>query len=299
MPHLRLLDALEKHYAAVKAAHPTEGRRKNVLRALLAGWPDATAPVSNATTEFPIENLAPDPFDEVLDAADTPGLLIRTDFSNEEAWQAFLAKFQAAERELLESLRPSPPGDASSSDPSPKNQDVEMGAEAPAPQGDDGADSGGSDAEDDDDGALEAVVMVYNPTSSAERELVNNISNLSALQLFCDADIRPAIPPPPDMNTRYKPNNVLINKNGWQLVFAGKDLWIYDAQSARDECVRVVTQAGEMYGTATGDSWRARVTHIPELQFNTSFLNMKVDFGGLDRWDAHERSRNLTQASTL
>jgi hypothetical protein len=48
-----------------------------------------------------------------------------------------------------------------------------------------------------------------------------------------------------------------------------------------------------------GDSWRARITHIPELQFNMAFLGMKIDFGGLDRWDAQERARNLAEAAVL
>lgn len=45
-----------------------------------------------------------------------------------------------------------------------------------------------------------------------------------------------------------------------------------------------------------GDSWRARVTHVCELQFNMSFLGMKIDFGGLDKWDLAERERNLREA---
>ena len=48
-----------------------------------------------------------------------------------------------------------------------------------------------------------------------------------------------------------------------------------------------------------GDSWRARVTHIYELQFNMSHLGMKIDFGGLDKWDFKERTRNLEEAASL
>jgi hypothetical protein len=50
-----------------------------------------------------------------------------------------------------------------------------------------------------------------------------------------------------------------------------------------------------MYGTATGDSWRARVGHICELQVNMASGALKIDFGGLDRWDAGERQRNLRE----
>jgi len=49
----------------------------------------------------------------------------------------------------------------------------------------------------------------------------------------------------------------------------------------------------------SGDSWRARVTHIHELQFNMSYLGMKIDFGGLDRWDFDERKKNLEEAASL
>jgi hypothetical protein len=49
----------------------------------------------------------------------------------------------------------------------------------------------------------------------------------------------------------------------------------------------------------SGDSWRARVTHICELQFNLTYLEMKIDFGGLDRWDYNERKRNLDEAVML
>jgi hypothetical protein len=46
-----------------------------------------------------------------------------------------------------------------------------------------------------------------------------------------------------------------------------------------------------------GDSWRARVSHICELQVNLYLGTMKIDFGGLDRWDYNERQRNSQEAS--
>jgi len=61
----------------------------------------------------------------------------------------------------------------------------------------------------------------------------------------------------------------------------------------------LVSGHSDIYGTATGDSWRARVTHIHELQFNMSHLGMKIDFGGLDKWDFKERTRNLEEAASL
>jgi hypothetical protein len=49
----------------------------------------------------------------------------------------------------------------------------------------------------------------------------------------------------------------------------------------------------------SGDSWRARVTHICELQVNLHFGGMKIDFGGLDRWEYCERQRNMQEANLL
>jgi hypothetical protein len=47
-----------------------------------------------------------------------------------------------------------------------------------------------------------------------------------------------------------------------------------------------------------GDSWRAQVSHICELQVSIAG-GMKIDFGGLDRWDYSERKRNLDEAVHL
>jgi hypothetical protein len=48
-----------------------------------------------------------------------------------------------------------------------------------------------------------------------------------------------------------------------------------------------------------GDSWRAQVSHIFDLQFNMTCLKMKVDFGGLDRWEYAERLKNMAEAEQL
>ena len=46
----------------------------------------------------------------------------------------------------------------------------------------------------------------------------------------------------------------------------------------------------------SADSWRARVSHICELQVNLASGAMTIDFGGMDRWDYEERVRNLEEA---
>lgn len=44
-----------------------------------------------------------------------------------------------------------------------------------------------------------------------------------------------------------------------------------------------------------GDSWRARVDHIVDLQFSMRMSGMKIDFGGMDRWEYAERVRNIEE----
>ena len=46
-----------------------------------------------------------------------------------------------------------------------------------------------------------------------------------------------------------------------------------------------------------GDSWRARVSHICELQVNISTGAITIDFGGMDKYTYEERVRNLQDAT--
>ena len=49
-----------------------------------------------------------------------------------------------------------------------------------------------------------------------------------------------------------RPPNRLVDHDGWQEVYSGKTVWIYDAKSNQDQCVRLVSQkSAAMYGTAT------------------------------------------------
>jgi hypothetical protein len=38
------------------------------------------------------------------------------------------------------------------------------------------------------------------------------------------------------------------------------------------------------------------VTHMAELQANLAAHALRIDFGGLDRWDYAERQRNMSEA---
>ena len=107
------------------------------------------------------------------------------------------------------------------------------------------------DAEDDDDSAAPVFFVVDAAAASpADRARFAGLSNLAALRLLNDVDARRAPRPPPGTR-RIRPPNRLVDHDGWQEVYAGKTVWIYDARSNADQCVRLVSQRGAMYGTAT------------------------------------------------
>ena len=173
---------------------------------------------------------------------DAPGLgiVVRTDFSDEEAWQAFSEKLQAAEAEFSSAL-PEEPTEAESSaaGASSKDNDEEMDEDDPE-----------ADDVEVDESDTAPVFSVINPTVPSDRERLQSISNLTALRLFNDVDIRFA-PTPASDEKRIKPPNRLVDFHGRQEIYNGKMLWIYDAKSNTDQCVRLVGQQGAMYGTAT------------------------------------------------
>lgn len=230
-----------------------------------------------------------DPLDELINGQEL-GIILRADYSDESAWETFLSKLKDGEEEVKAKFA--------------------NGEEDPC-----------DDEHVDDDSSSEGspdippLIKIINPAPLELRALFTDISNLNALRLLNSVDIRPS----PALQTgtrRINPPHRLIDQGGWQEIYSGHTLWIYDAQSNIDQCVRLVSGQSDIYGTATyvfkwlrasktpddmhsGDSWRARVTHIYELQFNMSYLGMKIDFGGLDRWDFDERRKNLEEAASL
>ncbi|KAJ6497855.1 hypothetical protein C8R45DRAFT_142220 [Mycena sanguinolenta] len=279
------LQLLVRRYGVLKSQFPGEGRRKWNLRVLQEFWatdsPDISGPSTALAEEFLNDD---DPLDDLVGDGPQLGLLLRTDFSNDDAWQTFCSRLKSEEQDFIQSMQPTPPApaEASTSD----SGDVKM------------ADGDGDDDDSDDEsteGLVAPSIKIIDPASEQERSIFQNISNLRALRLLNDADIRPA-PTPPAGTKRYSPPNRLVDKRGWQEIYTGPTIWVYDAKSNADQCARLVGQQSDIYGTATGDSWRARVTHICELQFNMSVLDMKIDFGGMDRYDYPERRRNLEEA---
>jgi len=175
-----------------------------------------------------------DPFDQFSGGQDI-GLLLRTDFSNEDAWQAFCSKLQDSEREFAEALK----SDNSEAREHTSNQDTQMEA----------GDDSHSDSDTSDVDSM-PLIKVVDPMSTEHRLNFDKMSNLTALRLLNDVDIRLSPSPPPGTPRIYPPNR-LIDQAGWQEIYSGLTIWIYDALSNTDQCVRLVSQQGNMYGTAT------------------------------------------------
>lgn len=159
------------------------------------------------------------------------GLIVRTDFSDEPSWVAFCTRLQENEKEFILG-----------------SDDVDENASKQPLQPDNVGEEEDSDDEDSD--APPAIFHIINPSSPQERELLAGISNLGVLRLFNDVDVRPSPTSPHGANC-IRPPNRLVDYHGWQEFYRGKNVWIYDAKSNIDQCVRIVSQSGDMYGTAT------------------------------------------------
>ncbi|KAJ7072539.1 hypothetical protein C8F01DRAFT_973562 [Mycena amicta] len=273
---------LLRRYNIVKGQHPSEHQLIWELRILDEFWasnpqnvpspPGLTKPVRPAewadNPNLLYEKLAGQYTHEL-------GLLVRTDYSNEDAWSTFITKLQEAEDEFIGETSTSP--------------DVNM-VDADAD-----ADADSDDSSDDDGGFRRPIIKVVNPASEEDRQLLAGISNIHALRLFSDqVDVRPRARP-----AGMAPAAVhrLVDRNGLQEYYEGVTLWIYDAKSNVDQCARLVYgKSDDLYGTATGDSWRARVSHMIELQSEMAVNGTLISFGGLDRYDYEERKRNLEEA---
>jgi hypothetical protein len=177
----------------------------------------------------------PDPFD-YLTEDDQLGLIIRTDFSNEEAWSAFYNQVQQSQKDFISDLSLDQPDQEPASNL--EGNDTQMAAED--------ADDGESDSSHESPNFLK----ILNPVEQSDKIKFSNISNLTALRLFNDVDIRPTPSRPAGTKSISTPNP-LIDLAGWQEIYSGKNLWIYDTLSNVDGSVRVVSQTSDFYGTAT------------------------------------------------
>jgi len=174
----------------------------------------------------------PDPLDPLTED-DHLGLIIRTDFSNEEAWSAFCNQVQLSQKDLISDLTDGNPNQELA-----EGNDTQMAA------------TGTDDGESDSSNESPDFLKIVNPVEQSDRIRFTNMSNITALRLFNDVDTRPSPPRPAGTKPR-SPQNPLIDLTGWQEIYTGKNIWIYDALSNVDGSVRVVSQSSDLYGTAT------------------------------------------------
>lgn len=179
-----------------------------------------------------------DLFDEIADdEAPGLGILVRTDFSNDEAWGTFLAKLKEGEDEFSSSAG--------------REGDTEVDQDGSSASGS-ASDVKVNEGEDDSDGSSDQdsgpIISILDPSPEI-RPYFSDISNLTALRLLNDVDLRKLTIPP---NTkRFDPPNPIVDYDGWQEIYHGKTLWIYDATSNRDQCAKLVSKRSDFYGTAT------------------------------------------------
>ena len=185
-----------------------------------------------------------DLFDEIADdEAPGLGILVRTDFSNDEAWGTFLAKLKEGEEEFSSSSNRE--GDTEMDQGEPSASAPRSASTSDDKMDDDKNDSDGSSDQDQDS---VPIISILNPSLEI-RPYFSDISNLTALRLLNDVDLRKLVIPP---NTkRFDPPNPIVDYDGWQEIYHGKTLWIYDATSNRDQCARLVSKRSDFYGTAT------------------------------------------------
>lgn len=172
------------------------------------------------------------------------GIVVRTDYADEEAWGRFSQRLHDAELEFA----------AAPEEDDEMAQDEPEAAQTAAQGAEETQDANNAMQEDEEESSDEEdgpapVFHILNPSTPAARDVVSGISNLSALRLLNDVDVRPA-PKPPAGTKPISPSNRLVDHEGWQEIYLGKQIWIYDTKSNSDGCVRVVSQSGDMYGTA-------------------------------------------------
>ncbi|KAI5118838.1 hypothetical protein M0805_006158 [Coniferiporia weirii] len=226
------------------------------------------------------------------------GIVVRTDYSNDEAWGGFVDTLKEAEKDLaapedVDAMAEDVPRSDEPSASATQNEVEEGSASESESESEDDATGAGSTSTN----PVSLFALASPPASSPLRAHLSGASNLTALRLFNDVDTVRA-PVPPTGTRRVKPGHRLVDLDGFVEAYVGPMLWVYDAQSNTDRAARVVNQRVESYGAATADSWRARASFLPELQLNLASGAMKIDFGGLDRWDHSQRLRNLAEANS-
>ncbi|KAL5528650.1 hypothetical protein ACEPAF_7786 [Sanghuangporus sanghuang] len=305
----KLVESVYEHYSEFRNLAGELGRRKAKLHLVTRFWTlssvekERLARLSENPGSFSILSEALEDIDslqgaeesqvsEFVDEENVAGIVVRTDYSDDAAWSTFIEKLIQAERELA----------------MPLDEEDFLTEEANA----DEQDHDGSESDSDEEMASPAqntekssalsrnslFALLIPPDSSPLRPRLVGASNLAVLRLVNEVDvIRTPRPPARIGQTRLAPSgHRLTDLHGFVEAYSGPLVWIYDARSNIDGAARVVSQCADGVGSATADSWRARVSFLPELQLNLVSGSMKIDFGGLDRWNHDERQKNMAIA---
>ncbi|CAE6426856.1 unnamed protein product [Rhizoctonia solani] len=258
--------------------------------------------IKNATSiEVPASfELGPDPYDipglKDSRVIGTRGIVVRThlDSEDETIWHTFSAMLEDLERKSLADLPGAQIENDSNSDSEEeeeesdrKNEDEEM------------AEAGSPPICYESDALFVVVDPVNHEAYHALRDKLSNASNITLLRLLNDVSITSSPTSPDSAPKRIKPGHRLIDEDGFQEVYTGGRIWVWDHQSAKDQTLRLVSPYVFVYGDATGDSWRVKATHMWDLQLNID-NGMRIDFsGGIGvGWDMKERARSLEESTT-
>ena len=231
------------------------------------GVPNLSASDTSASEDIVPWKDDTDPFDlkdnpEVMHLVDKMGVIVRTDFNNDLAWNTFRTSLETSEKEGLAEFKGAIEG---VSNVMKDEEDSESGSE-----------------EEDEDQKMEDIVEDDSdpPKSSspasifhiveAPPEILQNASNLRILRLLADASIvaAPSRPPPVETQDVYmqvapkrkekgaqetSSDDRLVEKAGFKEIYqGGRTFWVYDAQSNVDGSVRLIStgEAGE-FGSST------------------------------------------------
>ncbi|KAG8907477.1 hypothetical protein FRB99_004053 [Tulasnella sp. 403] len=312
-------------YIRFKGEYPQEGRRHWKVRAVNQLWNlqgrQAISNHAQALRDPPSAPWASDPDLFDLDDRNTgdsivglKGVIVRTDYANDVAWERFVSAVKETEaegiREMSEKMQEDDGGnegdeEGSTEDEDEDNEDEERDAKMDVSEA---GQEGTTTQPDPAPPKGSAFHIVELPPD--QRHITENASNLRLLRLFNDVDIveAPKKPPPEGVyyvgpqakETTISPDNKLVEKFGLKEVYPGRVVWVYDARSNDDMCARLIRNGvDDGYGSYTGDSWRTKASHIWELQVHLDAGALKIGFMGDKGWDANERRRNFEDAGVI
>ncbi|KAF8339726.1 uncharacterized protein EI90DRAFT_3037590 [Cantharellus anzutake] len=284
----------------------SKGRRATLLEIANSFWgldPNARRAALNAAESTVVDVGDLSTLQDPLDFSEPPygivpqrGVIVRVGFSSDPAWNSFLESVLQTERDGIKELLNTAGAENQEQNDSGGESSSEEDTNLPE-EGESSSQRQAGPAPCSPPSETFIVIDPSDPTSPYHHlaPRLQNATNITLLRLFSDLDIIPTLPVPPQQRIPARASSPLIDMDGLHEIYEGRTVWVYDEKSNQDGSVRLIVPRPTTYGLATGDSWRVRAPFIWELQINLSGGNMMIDFGGLDRYDAMERRRNLEE----